>query len=268
MHEAYDGIHSITFGQITTVFESGSVYSCVNGMNTWKDCHLIPSSRPLITPPLPNFKKVSIPGANGSLDLSDILTGYMTYQNRTGTWEFIVANDYWPSWSIAYSEIMKVIHGKNMVCVLDDEPEYYYEGMFSLNDWKSDKEWSKIAINYDVYPYKRKIQGTDEPWLWDPFNFEMDVITDYGNITVPANGSRTVSITLYDEPIIPSISSSINGVSLTANGRTFNLESGTRKYPRLKLVKSSPTDSYRIFTFSNSSSSSASVSVIFRGGEL
>ena len=104
--------HSITIGDsISSFTEQGASHSRITGKNTWDDWHLIPSTRPLVNPPKPNTKGIQVPGRNGTLDMSRVLTGYMTYQNRTGSWEFIVDNDHW-GWAVAYSAIMADIHGQ------------------------------------------------------------------------------------------------------------------------------------------------------------
>lgn len=131
--------HSITFGN----------------KNTWEDWHLVPSSRPVFNPPALKEKYLDIPGGDGNIDLTEALTGYPVYQNRTGSVEFIVMNDYWP-WQEAYSAICDYIHGQRMKAVLEDDPDYYYEGRFKVNKWKSDKDYSKITIDYNVSPYKKR----------------------------------------------------------------------------------------------------------------
>ena len=131
--------HSITFGD----------------KNTWDDWRLVPASRPLFNPPAQKVKTLDIPGGDGVIDLSQALTGYPVYQNRTGSIEFIVMNDFKP-WHMAYSDIMDYLHGQTMRAILEDDPEYFYEGRFTVNAWKSEKDWSRLVIDYDVGPYKWK----------------------------------------------------------------------------------------------------------------
>lgn len=114
--------HSITFGD----------------KNTWDDWRLVPASRPLFNPPAQKVKTLDIPGGDGVIDLSQALTGYPVYQNRTGSIEFIVMNDFKP-WHMAYSDIMDYLHGQTMRAILEDDPEYFYEGRFTVNAWKSEK---------------------------------------------------------------------------------------------------------------------------------
>lgn len=151
--------HSVTFGEA----------------NTWDDWRLVPTSRPLFNPPPQKVKTLDVPGGNGVIDLSQSLTGYPVFQNRTGSIEFVVINNFKP-WHMAYSDIMDYLHGQNMRAILEDDPEYFYEGRFTVNSWKSDKDNSKIAIDYDVGPYKWSILSSTDDWLWDPFNFQNGVI--------------------------------------------------------------------------------------------
>lgn len=161
--------HSITFGE----------------KNTWDDWRLVPSSRPVFNPPTQKVKTLDIPGGDGVIDLSQALTGYPVYQNRTGSMEFLVMNDFKP-WHMAYSDIMDYLHGQTMRAVLEDDPEYFYEGRFTINAWKSEKDWSKIVVDYDVGPYKWSNLSSIDDWLWDPFNFQNGVIRPaiFKNISV------------------------------------------------------------------------------------
>lgn len=175
--------HSITFFREFSEINPASDDDVVSGgINTWDDWHLIPTTRPVINPPNVRTNEVIIPGRSGSLDLSEVLTGYPLYDNRTGSIEFVVANDYW-DWAVAYSTIMRCLHGKTFKMMLEDDPAYYYEGRFSVNSWKSDKNWSTITIDYDVQPYKVSRQSTNEDWLWDPFSFEDGLAYDTEDIT-------------------------------------------------------------------------------------
>lgn len=127
--------------------------------NTWTDWHLVPASRPVFKPPSQKKMLLDIPAGNGSIDLSDSLTHYPVFNNSEGSFEFIVMNDYLP-WNETYSAIMDYLHGQKLRAVLEDDPEYYREGRFTVNEWKSDKDYSRITINYSVSPYKIRQEET------------------------------------------------------------------------------------------------------------
>lgn len=251
--------HSVTIGQLTSKNESGSTHSLVSGKNTWTDWHLIPSTRPLVNPPKPNTKGIQVPGRNGTLDMSKVLTGYMTYQNRTGSWEFIVENGHW-DWATAYSTIMGYLHGQDMCCVFEDDEQYFYKGLLSVNSWKSDKSWSLITIDYDLYPYKRTIQYSDEDWLWDPFNFETDYIKSY-NTTISAGSSVTWTIQGSQEIVKPVIDSSTSNVTATYNSASHALTSGSHTYDWFTTQSANKT-----IKFTNNGASAATVKIHYRGG--
>ena len=171
--------HSISFGD----------------KNTWDDWRLVPSSRPVFNPPAQKVKTLDIPGGDGLIDLSTALTGYPVYQNRTGSFEFIVMNDFKP-WQKAYSDIMDYLHGRTMRAILEDDPEYFYEGRFTVNSWKSEKDWSKITIDYSVGPYKWSLLSSVD---WSDHQFDLQ------------NGSKIFDA-LYDGAWSSVLDSSGNGI--------------------------------------------------------
>lgn len=150
-----------------------SIY--IGTKNTWDDWHLVPTSRPLVNPPEFKSRTVDIPGANGMLDFSTSLTGYPTFSNRTGSWEFLVMNGY-DSWEATYSKIMDYVHGRTFMIALEDDPTYYYEGRITVNEWRSEPNWSRIVLNYSVWPFKRRAWNSMAEVVYNPFS-----------ITVPAN---------------------------------------------------------------------------------
>ena len=162
-------IQSITFGD----------------KNTWEDWKILPTERPVFAPPKQKTTYIDIPGGNGTLDLSESLTGYPIYENRSGTFEFRVMNGY-KLWQERYSEIMDYLHGRTMKAILADDPDWFYNGRFSIDSWKSGDTWSSITIGYNVEPYKWSVLSSVDPWLWDPFNFETGIIWQktFTNISV------------------------------------------------------------------------------------
>lgn len=230
--------------------------------DTWDDWHLIPTTRPVFAPPPVKFKYADIPGSDGDLDLTTVLTEYPGLGNRTGSFEFIVANDYL-SWVEAYASIAAYIHGKDMRAVLEDNPEFFYSGRFTINQWRSDKNSSLIVIDYDVAPFKTEIFGSDNAWLWDPFDFEFGEIQYYSNLIVV--GSLTVTIESTDSanetwewdpfdfefgaiqsysdvgvtrPIIPAFTVS-GSISVTFEGITYPLPAGVSRIPEIMMVTGS-----------------------------
>jgi len=195
----------------------------IGNKNTWDDWHLIPATRPLVNPPTIKTNMINIPGGDGVLDLTESLAGRPTYNNRTGSWTFYVQNGF-RNWFDLYSEIMAYLHGQEFKAILEDDPEYYYEGRFSVNQWKSDKDWSQIVIDYNVGPYKKNINRTGSDWLWDPFNFETGVIRNYKNLSVISSLTVIVDGDIMDS--IPVIICSTSGMKVRYEGITYSLSKG------------------------------------------
>jgi len=179
--------HSIYFAPSPEVFQSGIIDKNETDrqkvIDIWEDWHLVSSSRPLFLPPKLKDSYVDIPGGDGALDLSEVLTGTPVYSNRTGSWDLYVMNGYW-DWVDAYSTIMNYLHGQRMYAILEDDKAHYYEGRFTVNTWRSDPSYSRITINYNVDPYKYTVLQNE--WYWNPFDFgaplddNINTDADYG----------------------------------------------------------------------------------------
>lgn len=136
------------------------MYHSVNfgSKNSYEDWHLVPDGRPTIAIPStkPNF--MEIPGTSGTIDLSELLTGYPTYSNRSGELLFHVLNDYSANetWVDRQADIMNYVHGKRIRISLEDDPDYFYEGRVEVGSWTSNNDgtWSDISFNYSLDPYR------------------------------------------------------------------------------------------------------------------
>ena len=207
----------------------------IGNKNTWDDWHLVPSSRPTFNPPSAKTHFVDIPGGDGIIDLTDSVSGRVTYGARTGSWEFIVINsgqvEYnatYDEWYERYTKIMEYLQGYNYRAILDDDPGYYYKGRFTIDEWNSSPGNSTITIKYTVDPYKRQLYTGGDDWLWDPFNFETGVIKSYKNF--PVNGTaRVVYISTGDVSGPTIIQCSAPGMSVTYQGTSYSLNRGTNE---------------------------------------
>lgn len=233
--------HSITFGD----------------KNTWDDWYLIPTSRPVFNPPSVKTNYIDIPGADGIIDLTEALCERPLFNNRKGTFEFIVENGHWSSWTDAYKTIMNYLHGRRMKAVLEDDPSYYYEGRFLVNEWKSAAHWSIISIDYNVAPYKKFVASSVDPWLWDPFNFKTGVITYAKDIRV--DGTKVVSVDSgSNQKVIPIITAT-TPMRMLCRGKTYELSAGKNRFPDVYV-----DSEVVVFTFYGT----GFVTIDYRGGSL
>lgn len=187
--------------------------------HSYRDYGLLPKSKMTVQPPDVRETYIDIAGMDGELDLSEVLTGYPSYENRDAKWEFTVMDR--SRWDYVYSRLMNEIHGKRMYVVLDEDSRYYYTGRLKVDSFKTKKNTATIVIDGYLDPYKVLLDATSEEWLWDPFNFETDIARDYKGLTV--DGSATYTIVGSRMPISPAFKASASGMTVSIDGASYNL---------------------------------------------
>lgn len=208
----YEGEHSLT----------------ISGKNTWTDWHMAPQSRPFVAEPPIKEEYVDVPGADGSLDYTEVLTGSPRYGMRTGTWTFIIENG-WTPWYEMQSKLLNFLHGKKHQIILDDDPDYYYTGRLTLQTKFDAKDYNQVQIKYNLEPYKYPVSSTaNKEWKWNDL-FGNTIY--YGPFTVKKTKARTI-LTDTAGPIVINCSNPLtvkyNGVetALSTGDNTFNVGSG------------------------------------------
>lgn len=130
--------------------------------NTWTNWALIPSSPPQIAPPEPYTNYVDIPGrASGPLDLSEVLTNRVSYQNSEGEWGFI-SGDYTENRVSKFLEMKAFLHGQQMMIELEEDPGHYYIGRTFVTEPRTGKGPNAYSIKYIVEPVRYN-SATNEP---------------------------------------------------------------------------------------------------------
>lgn len=236
MDTYYNGEHSIIFGT----------------RHSWNDWGLIPSERPSIELPSVNTMFVDVPGANGQLDLTDVLLGFPTYKTRSGSWKFHITYDKTGyTWDRLYEAMALYLHGKRRTCILTDDPAYYYEGRFTVEKLTPAKLTSNINVKYTLDPFKWLNWTTCGDWLWDPFDFVYGEITksDFSNLRITEGDTFTKVWTQNQigmAPVTPIITvnstDGSSGMTLKVNNRgtnkglkTFALQNGRNENPLIML---------------------------------
>lgn len=174
----YNGEHGITF-------ENGG-----KKIHTWSGWHLAPKSRPYVAAPPIKEEYIDVPGADGSLDYTEILAGTVRYGMRTGNWTFIMDNGFNVDPFIFQSELLAFLHGKKVKIILDDDPKYYYLGRITLDTKMDARDYNQITMKYNLEPYKYPLDSTKTvEWMWKEL-FDNTII--YGKFTVRSQKARTI----------------------------------------------------------------------------
>ena len=108
--------------------------------------------------PLPKTSTVDIKGADGLLDLSEVLTGDILYNNRQIklTFEMMDDTDFYE----LITNISNYLHGRIVTVRLTKDDMYYYRGRASINEWECVKRKGIIVITVDCEPYKYALYET------------------------------------------------------------------------------------------------------------
>lgn len=244
-------------------------------IDTWDDWGIVATKRPVFNEPELRSEYMDVPGRNGQLDMTEVLTGYPLFENRTGSLEFFLYDDSTPVLT-KLNVIRNYLHGKRHKIILNDEPEYYYAGRLMVHESHptTEGEYAVFELEYNLEPYKYELTSSVEDWLWDPFNFETGVIREYERLLLSQNTPRTVTVTGSRKPtplkVILSLPSGYEqysdfvAVTLSYNDETYNLTYGTNVLPMIMLQD----DEYE-FTFELTGQiSDCYLSIDFRGGIL
>lgn len=192
-------------------------YFILGNFNTWYDWRLILTSKN-IPDPEPNTNYVKIDGMNGTLDLSESLTGEVTYQDRTITATFWTDKGTREDRQRLLREIRLALHGKKVKIIEPDDPEHYFYGRIKI---KSEK---------NVLPYAEfTIEAVCEPWRYATYDSERSVVVRGGavvDVVINNNGMKT---------LCPTITVSSGHVYITHEGVKTSLISGVYKLSNIKL---------------------------------
>ena len=207
-----------------------------NDINCFEDWNIV-LTEINIPFPTPKISLIDIPGSDGVIDLSEVLTGDVKYNNRVCklTFEMLDLTDY----TNLMSEISNLIHGKVVTFIQTNDENYFYRGRATISEWECIKNQGKIVIEVDCEPYKYNIKET-----------KMNVILN--------NESKTVRINNDRMPVCPTLV--VNGdVSIVIDGETYKLEVGEQQLLGFILE-----DGVNEFTFSGN----GSINITYRKGSL
>ena len=233
-------------------------------VHTYRDLGLILATY-YIPEPKVKDKRVSIPFASGSVDLTEG-AGYIPYEDREGiSFEFVMKNRDYYDYNEKIQHINNMLHGRKLKLILDTDPSYYYNARLELDEEKHTKIFSKVKITGVAEPFKYDLIASNEPWLWNPFNFYTGHIEET-TADVIVNGTKDVLIhggAYLTSPTFYVYES--QGLAVTFEDTVYQLpKTGTKAYElyRFPQIKVADKDTTLRFT------GKGKVSVEYRGRYL
>lgn len=225
-------VYQVTYSDDTT-----TLFEVVSGKHTYDDFGLV-CTKYYIPEPKVKEQKIDIPFASGSVDLTEA-TGEIPFADREGlSFEFVIKSHDYTDWDTVIQNVAMAIHGQKMMMVSDNDTDHYYIVRLSVDFDKSYKYWGTITLTGSAEPFKYSILSSNEPWLWDPFNFingqiisTADVLVDgTATVVIPEGGVKT-----SPSFIVTQASPDLGVVYNTNPPRTLPMTAtGTYRFPQIK----------------------------------
>ena len=181
-------------------------------VHSYDDLNLV-LSEVSIPPATAKTNFVDIPGGDGSVDLTEAL-GEVKFEDRGCKFTFTV----FPSedFEVKKRKISNLLNGKRCKIVVDKDPDYYWMGRCSIDEYASDKNLHKIVVGAVVAPYKLKHNQT--------------------KVIVPAGTKVAATLQNSRKTAIPTITCTAEA-TVIFNGNTFTFNAGTHKNLNITLVE-------------------------------
>ena len=191
-------------------------YFILDKFNTWYDLRLIVTAK-TIPDAEPKTNYVKLDGMSGTLDLSEVLTGEITYDDRT------ISATFWTDYGnrkdreALLQKITASLHGKKIKIIEPDDLNHYFNGRVKIKSKKNNLAYAEFTIEAVCDPWRYALEETAR---------RVDVNTAaVTEVVINNNGVKTLS------PIITVTGS----VEITYNGQKTPLTAGTYKISDIKL---------------------------------
>ena len=156
---------------------------------------------------------VDIPGGDGSVDLTEAL-GEVKYKDRVCSFTFTVFP--FDDFEEKKREVSNFLNGRRCRITVDKDPNYYWEGRCSVNEYASDKNIHKIVVGATVAPYKLKTNQT--------------------TVFIPAGENITGSLWNGRRTVVPTITNTADATIIFKDNR-YDISAGTHKILNIELVE-------------------------------
>jgi phage-related protein len=121
--------------------------------HTLHDWGAVITNSDVIGMPEPSTVLLEVPGRSGRLDLSEVLTGDVTYSNREIKLE-LAAQTNRDRWVETCFHIFNKYHGRVVHVIFDEDPGHFYVGRCSITSPKRVATAGTMVITIDAEPYR------------------------------------------------------------------------------------------------------------------
>ena len=179
--------------------------------------------------------EVSVPGRDGTLDLSDALGG-IYYDNRHIAMSFVCHNYTTEQFHALASTIRNAIKGKVCRITPSSDLGFFWRGRPDVEVVWPALEHTELTISLVAEPFKYNVVSSYDPWLWDSFSFVTGVVTDDTDITLD---DETKTVVLPSDPARGKPTLWLNTGSARARLSTDQiwhvLKAGANVFPEIRM---------------------------------
>lgn len=212
---------------VTIVADDGTSY------HSFTDFGLAIGNNNYIEAPEYDTYYVEVPGRDGLLDLTEMITGRPTYRTREINIELGGMGD--PNtWDAKISQLRNLFHGHIVKLIFDNDPTYYWTGRAEIIDYDRFRNLGTFTL---AIPQA------------DPFKYSVDEVV-MGSYNLAFNSSITVTPTIAAQPVHPTFyisaytggsTSSVTIKIQTSTGGTVETvsmkENGVYTFPNVVIEK-------------------------------
>lgn len=131
--------------------------------NTFDKYGVVVTNNDVIDNPAIDTYYVTVPGSSTVIDLSEYIAGKPSYKQRKLTLDFAFEMD--PDLCMSFfSDFVHRYHGRRAQFILDNDPEWCYEGRITVGPLKRKISLCQFTLTADCDPYKYKATETSTPW--------------------------------------------------------------------------------------------------------
>ena len=189
----------------------------INTEHTLRDWKAAITNADIISVPEANTVILEVPGRNGNLDLSEALTGDVTYRNREIKLE-LASSVNLQTWYEKCLHIFNTYHGKTVTVTFDDDSTHYYTGRASVSDPQRVRNGGAFIFTVNAEPFRyATVQKTVAVTTTSTTPTATKTITNSGRM-----------------PVCPTITAS-KACEMVTGGITYSLLQGTQTIPAFIL---------------------------------
>ena len=196
------------------MIETGVLF---NEIHSYRDLNLI-LSRVEVAPAAPKTNYVDIPGADGSIDLSEALVE-VKFSDRSIKFTFTMhpgGDLSEAAWEAKKTQVSNCINGLSCKITLDKDPGYYWQGRATVDEYQSTKRLRQFVVSAVVRPYKLKKEVT--------------VVS-----TAISSTGKAVTLKNSRRPVSPTVSCTNDNTKVIFGGSTFIFGKGDHKDLGIRL---------------------------------